>query len=101
MVADMVTVLGVSTTDADRPRKTRVFFNAPEFDDLHQRKRSIAALRHVLPKILKQAGFTDAEFLAHRARWSQYAGCSCPCSPGFILPHVAAFDVHADITVKA
>jgi hypothetical protein len=20
-------------------------------------------------------------------RWSQYAGCSCPCSPGFILPH--------------
>jgi hypothetical protein len=20
-----------------------------------------------------------------RVRWSQYAGCSCPCSPGFIL----------------
>ena len=19
--------------------------------------------------------------------WSQYAGCSCPCSPGFVLPH--------------
>lgn len=21
--------------------------------------------------------------------WSQYAGCSCPCSPGFVLPHQA------------
>lgn len=20
-------------------------------------------------------------------RWSQYAGCDCPCSPGFVLPH--------------
>jgi hypothetical protein len=21
-----------------------------------------------------------------KLQWSQYAGCSCPCSPGFILP---------------
>ena len=20
-----------------------------------------------------------------KVRWSQYAGCSCPCSPGFIV----------------
>ncbi len=22
-----------------------------------------------------------------KLQWSQHAGCSCPCSPGFILPH--------------
>jgi hypothetical protein len=30
------------------------------------------------------------------ARWSQHAGCSCPCSPGFILAgsNNTGYDVH-------
>lgn len=40
-------------------------------------------------------------------RWSQYAGCSCPCSPGFILTgrldhpvHGPNFDVHVDVSLS-
>jgi hypothetical protein len=28
----------------------------------------------------------DQVFDLGKLQWSQYAGCSCPCSPGFILP---------------
>lgn len=34
-----------------------------------------------LPAILKELGLPEDT----EAVWSQYAGCSCPCSPGFIL----------------
>jgi hypothetical protein len=29
-------------------------------------------------------------------RWSQYAGCSCPCSPGFIVKAHDSFDVFVE-----
>lgn len=41
-----------------------------------------------------------------KLQWSQYAGCSCPCSPGFILPRqtlnigghtFSYFDVWVDV----
>lgn len=27
-------------------------------------------------------------------QWSQTAGCSCGCSPGFVLAHKAKYDIH-------
>lgn len=32
-----------------------------------------------------------------RIRWSQYAGCSCPCSPGFIIDEVKGTSVYVDV----
>lgn len=30
-------------------------------------------------------------------RWSQRAGCSCGCSPGFVIDGYRGFDVHANV----
>lgn len=37
--------------------------------------------RDVIPQVLAALGLPADTKL----RWSQYAGCSCPCSPGFII----------------
>lgn len=37
----------------------------------------------VIPAVLKKMGVPANS----KVRWSQYAGCSCPCSPGFIVSH--------------
>lgn len=47
-----------------------------------RRQRPYTAYRkEVLPTVMKQLGIPEDT----RVRWSQYAGCSCPCSPGFIV----------------
>lgn len=59
-------------------------FNALE--DLENRTRRPHAIWR---KALIQA-FVEAPLLFDTSKmgWYQYAGCSCPCSPGFILPHL-------------
>jgi len=32
-----------------------------------------------------------------KVRWSQYAGCSCPCSPGFVVDGHSRHDVHVTV----
>ena len=50
-------------------------------DDLQNRRsRPAEKLKSLLPDIFQHYGISPKH-----ARWSQYAGCSCPCSPGFIL----------------
>lgn len=51
---------------------------------------------HVLPEVFKQLGLPpDTE-----ARWSQKAGCSCGCSPGFILSKTwPAQSIHVNVKV--
>jgi hypothetical protein len=36
--------------------------------------------REILPEVWDQLGVSNA-----KVRWSQYAGCTCPCSPGFVV----------------
>ncbi len=38
--------------------------------------------KEVIPEVLKRMGCPDA-----KVSWSQKAGCSCGCSPGFIVKH--------------
>jgi hypothetical protein len=53
--------------------------------------------KEVLPVVLKHFGLTP-----DRVQWSQYAGCSCPCSPGFILKGVRTrSDYYATISAEA
>src|SRR5690606_4723692 len=68
---------------------------------LHGRhNRPYAAYRTLLPE-----GFKQLNVEPLKARWSQYAGCSCPCSPGFILSDMLsetgsawdAYDVHVTV----
>ncbi len=50
----------------------------------------------VLPALFRLLGITDV-----KVGWSQKAGCSCPCSPGFIVKDDGLpFDIHVDVTDK-
>jgi len=50
--------------------------------------------RKALPAIFAALGLDPAT----KARWSQYAGCGCPCSPGFILDTADGRDHFATIS---
>lgn len=51
------------------------------FEGRHSRPYT-AYRKEVLPTVFAQLSLPEDTF---RVRWSQYAGCSCPCSPGFIV----------------
>jgi len=60
---------------------------------VNRRHRPYVAYRkEILPDLYKQLGWDSSV----KARWSQYAGCSCPCSPGFVLSGVYGVDIHVD-----
>jgi len=65
-------------------KTTRVYFFPKDenfLDNLVNRKhRPHQIWRKMLPGVLAQLGISGA-----KAKWSQKAGCRCPCSPGFIL----------------
>lgn len=48
-----------------------------------RRSRPVELYRKLLPEILERFGLPEDT----KATWSQKAGCSCGCSPGFILNH--------------
>lgn len=49
--------------------------------------------KDVMPTVLNELDLpTDT-----RMNWSQKAGCSCGCSPGFILPDYRGFNVFVDV----
>jgi hypothetical protein len=49
--------------------------------DRHSRPYALYR-REVLPQVWEQLGIDPATV---KVRWDQYAGCTCPCSPGFIV----------------
>lgn len=93
----------VKVADAERySAKARIYFfvkNESVVDNLlNRRSRPYQAYRAILPTVLAAAGFSSE--LAQSARWSQKAGCSCGCSPGFIVDHrdVRGKDIFVDIS---
>lgn len=60
----------------------------------NRKSRPHQIYRAVLPAIFKQVGLPEDT----KASWSQYAGCTCPCSPGFVLKdNYDHFDIYVDI----
>lgn len=49
--------------------------------------------KEVIPGVLEAMGLPADT----KVRWSQYAGCSCPCSPGFIVDGDSRRDVHVTV----
>lgn len=73
------------TRRTELTKKTRVYAHADVpfnvLEDLENRgRRPHQVYRPLVLEALAQIGLTDIKL-----NWSQYAGCSCPCSPGFIL----------------
>ena len=66
-------------------RKSRVFFfvsGETVLENLQTRyHRPTVLYRRMLPEILRRAGFNPTQ----TAKWRQTCGCSCGCSPGFVL----------------
>lgn len=96
----------VTTQEKSKSRKTRLYI----FSDIWETEIGKAAtddaevvaeinkvmvrrFREALPEILKQAGIPEA-----KASWSWKAGCSCGCSPGFILDKGYGMDIFADVS---
>lgn len=48
--------------------------------------------RKVMPQVFEKVGMEAVKF-----NWSQYAGCRCSCSPGFILKTTGAFDIFVTV----
>lgn len=72
-------------------KKPRVYFFHDEsiLENLENRRsRPYNEYRKLMPEVLKKANknpdFADIPENT-KAAWSQKAGCSCGCSPGFIL----------------
>ncbi len=51
--------------------------------------------RPMVPVVLRRVG----KPVDLKARWSQYAGCSCPCSPGFVVEGLHV-DIYVDLASK-
>jgi hypothetical protein len=56
-------------------------------------------------KTLKKAVVTILTGFGHKIKtsdikYSQYAGCTCGCSPGFILPVALGVDIFIDVTKR-
>ena len=69
--------------DLNRRVRVHVWTDEPfnVLEDLQNRnRRPHQAWLAPVQSILAELGFTGIKL-----RWSQYAGCSCPCSPGFIM----------------
>ena len=82
-----------SRSEVRNPRKPRMFlfgFSAPGFSP---REKILRLKKNTVPAILKDLGCEGAV-----VRFSQYAGCSCGCSPGFIID--AEIDGVSDIFVS-
>lgn len=94
-----------------RPGESREYFSQPRvyfWEDgetildhlVNRRAEPYRLVRKALDSILQDLGVSFA-----KARWSQRAGCSCPCSPGFVLDGASlngqhAFDVFLTIRIE-
>lgn len=81
-----------------RDAKARIYVH-PEGENIlqnlenrHQRPYTLYR-KHVIPHVLRAMGLPSST----KARWSQRAGCSCPCSPGFIVDDMLGTDVFVTI----
>ena len=60
-----------------------------------KRREHTVYKKEVIPGVLEAMGLPADT----KVRWSQYAGCSCPCSPGFIVDGDSRRDVHVTVEV--
>ena len=88
-------------TGKDAARATRVYlFRDKEsiLENLTARGREPVAMyrRDILPVLVA----TAPELQGLKFDWSRTAGCSCGCSPGFIVRDSVGFDIFIDYRVE-
>jgi hypothetical protein len=93
---DKYTYEDILETRKDRSKKARIYIwpvNETLCDNLINRHcRPVAMYRKdILPTVLGLIGGTSAH-------WDQKAGCSCGCSPGFVVDDVYGLEVHVQVS---
>jgi hypothetical protein len=97
----------VSTIEPSRrrrrsPKPRMYFFPVGESTMEHlfnRHNRPVKEFRKLITLALVEAGHELSGAKEVKARWSQYAGCSCPCSPGFILDMAGNQDFFVDVEI--
>lgn len=84
----------------DRYKKTRIYVHPKGesvMENLFNRHTRPYTLykKEVLPAVLERMGLPKET----KVRWSQHAGCSCPCSPGFVCDSDFGRTVFVDVNV--
>lgn len=78
--------------------KPKIYFNHESEsilqNMLNRTSRPTSIYRGFLGLVRLFAGFD----LDTKITWSQYAGCSCPCSPGFVVDSSKRIDVWVTLT---
>ena len=100
-----ITKVGVNQHDGkSRKSKARMYFwpvGETVVEQLfNRRNRPNSEYRKLVTLALVEAGIELSQATRVKAQWSQYAGCSCPCSPGFILSELYGKDFHITYEVK-
>lgn len=85
---------------SEKIKKSRVYVWVQDegiLDNLNNRvNRPVALWKEIALKGLREVGLTEE--LIGGLKWSQKAGCSCSCSPGFIIQDNAmGYDFHIDV----
>lgn len=87
------------TRRSELTKKTRVYAHADVpfnvLEDLENRgRRPHQVYRPLVIEALASIGLTDIKL-----NWSQHAGCTCACSPGFILTGDNPMGIHMWVTL--
>jgi hypothetical protein len=82
-----------------RQTKSRLYINTKNETILenlaNRRSRPTQVYKSILPDIFQALGVP-----VKPVRWSQYAGCTCPCSPGFIIEGDYGMDYWITVEMK-
>lgn len=84
----------------ERDKRGRVYL-FPEGETIlenlcNRRTHPVADYKKLMPEILERAGIP-----AQKVSWSQKCGCSCGCSPGFILSETYGVELFVDISMES
>lgn len=73
------------------------------FENLENRRSrpSTTYKKEVLPLLLEDVKKEGLNLDGKKISWSQKAGCSCGCSPGFIINRHYGYDVYVTIVEEA
>jgi hypothetical protein len=111
----VITIVSVTTREKRRDksrkggvgsleRKTKMYFSPEGETVLDQflvgrRTRPNTLLRKLIPEALKRANVANLSEYT-KSSWSRKAGCTCGCSPGFVLSEWASVNIFVTYKIE-
>jgi len=103
----MLKVKEVTISESEKRDKKTIVYFWPEGESVlenlaNRRNRPYTEYRKLLPEVFKELRSRGINLPDNpKANWSQKAGCSCGCSPGFILPdYHSCMSIHVTVVME-